>query len=129
MNIILYQQTLTIFLNKSSRGALQFATEYRLQVEGRFRLSGEPVDLGRIRCPVLAVTFEHDSIVPKASAGALVERVPGAEQLHLAGGHVGAVVSRKASEALWPALRRWWARHDLPDQTVPPVRRSGMGAA
>ncbi len=98
-------------------------------IEGRFRLSGEPVDLGRMRCPVLAVTFAHDHIVPPASAAALVARVPGAEQLELTGGHVGAVVSRKASEALWPALRRWWTRHELPDQAVPPVRRSGMGAA
>jgi hypothetical protein len=28
------------------------------------------------------------------------------------GGHVGAVVSRKASERLWPAMSKFWADRD-----------------
>jgi polyhydroxyalkanoate synthase len=83
---------------------------------GTFRLSGRPVHLEQIRCPTLAVTFEHDHIVPAASAAILLERIGSAvkEQIHLPGGHVGAVVSKKASQTLWPQLAAWWARHDAP---------------
>jgi polyhydroxyalkanoate synthase len=79
-----------------------------------FTLAGRPVRLGDIRCPTLAVTFEHDNIVPWPSAAALTERVGAAdkERIHLPGGHVGAVVSRAAAKALWPALSAWWAARD-----------------
>ncbi len=83
-------------------------------VAGSFTLSGRPARLENIRCPTLAVTFEHDNIVPWKSAAALVEHA-GAEdkdRLHLAGGHVGAVVSRKASKGLWPTLSKWWSERD-----------------
>ncbi|OIP36484.1 MAG: hypothetical protein AUK47_15045 [Deltaproteobacteria bacterium CG2_30_63_29] len=83
-------------------------------VKGEFRLSGRPARLADIQCPVLAVTFQHDNIVPHVSAGALVPRVGSADkqQWDLPGGHVGAVVSRKASEGLWPALAEWWRQRD-----------------
>jgi polyhydroxyalkanoate synthase len=83
-------------------------------VEDRFTLSGEPVRLAAIDCPVLAVTFEHDHIVPPASAAILLDRISSVDkdQIHLAGGHVGAVVSRKAAAGLWPALSDWWADRD-----------------
>jgi polyhydroxyalkanoate synthase len=83
-------------------------------VRGTFTLSGTPARLDAIDCPVLAVTFEHDHIVPTASAAALLTHVssPDHAQLHLAGGHVGAVVSRKAATGLWPQLSRWWSERD-----------------
>ncbi len=78
------------------------------------RLGGRPARLDAIDCPLLAVTFEHDHIVPVASAAPLVEQVssPDKARLHLDGGHVGAVVSRKASRTLWPQLSQWWADRD-----------------
>jgi polyhydroxyalkanoate synthase len=83
--------------------------------EGTFHLSGTPARLENITCPVLAVTFEHDHIVPWTSAAPLLERISSAERdhVHLAGGHVGAVISRKAAAALWPRLSRWWADRDI----------------
>lgn len=83
-------------------------------IEGRFSLSGRPARLEAIECPVLGVTFEHDHIVPLASALPLLERVSSTdvEHIHLDGGHVGAVVSRKASATLWPQLSAWWAARD-----------------
>jgi poly[(R)-3-hydroxyalkanoate] polymerase subunit PhaC len=83
-------------------------------VNRSFRLGGERVDLGNIRCPSLVVTFEHDNIVPLESAAPAMDLI-GAEdktQLHLHGGHVGAVVSRKAAKGLWPQLDAWWAERD-----------------
>jgi polyhydroxyalkanoate synthase len=81
---------------------------------GTMRLAGRPARLDAIDCPTLAVTFEHDHIVPLASAAALLTAVssPDKAQLHLNGGHVGAVVSRKAAQGLWPQLSQWWAARD-----------------
>ena len=83
-------------------------------VAGAMRLGGKPARLDAIDCPVLAVTFEHDHIVPTAAATALLAHVasPDKAQLHLRGGHVGAVVSKKAAAGLWPQLSRWWAVRD-----------------
>jgi polyhydroxyalkanoate synthase len=79
-------------------------------VRGGFSVCGRAVDLAAIRCPVLAVGFEDDHIVPIASAAPLVERVGSRDKYMMAqrGGHVGAVVSRKASERLWPSLAKFW---------------------
>jgi polyhydroxyalkanoate synthase len=83
-------------------------------VAGEFALSGERVRLENLVCPLLAVTFEHDLIVPWKSAVELVERAGSTdkERLHLNGGHVGAVVSRKAAQGLWSKLSQWWAARD-----------------
>ena len=83
-------------------------------VRGGFSVAGRPAELASIRCPVLALAFEHDHIVPLASAAPLVDRV-GSVDKHLVvqgGGHVGAVVSRKAADRLWPILSKFWADRD-----------------
>jgi polyhydroxyalkanoate synthase len=81
---------------------------------GRFRLAGKPARMESIEKPLLAITFEHDNIVPWKSAALLVERAKSndKDRWHLSGGHVGAVVSRHASETLWPRLSAWWAERD-----------------
>ncbi len=81
---------------------------------GELRVSGERVDLARVRCPTLAVTFEHDNIVPWKSAAALLDLVGAAERerLHLPGGHVGALVSSAAHKQLWPRLSEFWVKHE-----------------
>lgn len=80
-----------------------------------FSLSGHPVRLGDIACPVLAVTFEHDNIVPHKSASVLLERVSSKdkEHIHLPGGHVGSVVSNHAKKTLWPRISKFWADRDV----------------
>ena len=81
---------------------------------GVFTLSGRPAKLSTIRCPVLAVTFENDTIVPWRTAAELVDLVGSDDKrhLHLPGGHVGAVVSRSASKRLWPELAQFWSDRD-----------------
>jgi polyhydroxyalkanoate synthase len=83
-------------------------------VEGRFMLDGRAALLSNIRCPLLSVTFKHDTIVPYESSAPLVEMASSEDktQWDLDGGHVGAVVSRKASTKLWPALAEWWEARD-----------------
>lgn len=82
-------------------------------INGTLHVSGQRVELARIRCPTVAVTFEHDHIVPWASAAILLDRVgaPVKHHIHLPGGHIGAVVSQKGARTLWPQLDAWWASH------------------
>ena len=81
---------------------------------GALSIAGERVGLDQIHCPLLAVTFEDDHIVPWRSAAAILERVASTdkEHLHLRGGHVGAVVSSSAKTRLWPALSDFWAARE-----------------
>ena len=81
---------------------------------GTFTLSGKPARPQSISCPTLAVTFEHDNIVPAASAKALLELAGSTDKqnIHLPGGHVGAVVSKAAAKGLWPQLSAFWAARD-----------------
>jgi polyhydroxyalkanoate synthase len=83
-------------------------------VAGTFTLLGRPVKLSAIRCPVLALAFSDDHIVPVDSARPLVELVSSRDKQLVVdrGGHVGAVVSRKAADRLWPALHTFWAQRD-----------------
>lgn len=92
-------------------------------LEGRFALSGKKVDLKNITFPTLAVSFEHDNIVPGPSAAALIEAIGSKvkQHLHLPGGHVGAVVSKHAAKTLWPQLEAFYAAHDAAPVKVQPV--------
>jgi polyhydroxyalkanoate synthase subunit PhaC len=83
-------------------------------VEGEFSLSGDRVRLEDIEAPLLCITFEHDHIVPHQSASVLLEKVSSRDKhhIHLPGGHVGAVVSKKAASGLWPAISTFWSDRD-----------------
>lgn len=83
-------------------------------VRGEFAMSGELVDLARIACPLLNISFEHDNIVPAQSAAALMDKVSSTDKelLTLPGGHVGAVVSKGAAKGLWPRISDFWAQRD-----------------
>jgi polyhydroxyalkanoate synthase len=78
---------------------------------GGFTVLGRPSELPAIRCPLLALAFADDNIVPLPSAAPLVDRVASRDKKLVvqAGGHVGAVVSRKAADRLWPVMSEFWA--------------------
>jgi polyhydroxyalkanoate synthase subunit PhaC len=82
-------------------------------ITGGFSVAGRPSELSAIKCPLLALTFSDDHIVPLASAAPLVDRVASTDKQLVVqtGGHVGAVVSRKASTRLWPVMSSFWALH------------------
>jgi polyhydroxyalkanoate synthase len=99
---------------------------------GTLSMAGRPVRLGDVRCPLLAITFEHDSIVPAASATAILELAGSKEKehVHLPGGHVGAMVSRSAKDGLWPRISGFWAGRDGSRRgSTAPVPRRGRHAA
>ncbi|WP_322796654.1 alpha/beta fold hydrolase [Tepidiforma sp.] len=83
-------------------------------MRGEFRVMGEPVDLGRIRVPVLCVGASKDEIVPPASARALVEAVSSADRefVELEGGHISVIAGRRAKTAVWPRVLAWLEAHD-----------------
>ena len=66
------------------------------------------------QCPTLALAFEHDNIVPlpRARAADRAHRRHRQAARLQRGGHVGAVVSRKAADRLWPVMSNFWAQRD-----------------
>jgi len=78
-------------------------------VKGEHHVAGRRVDLGSIRCPVLTVAAERDTICPLAAARALNETCGSADKelVVVPGGHVGAVVGSRAPKVLYPAMRDW----------------------
>lgn len=83
-------------------------------LKGTFSLGPHPVRLESIKVPTHVVTFEHDAIVPWQSAAVLMDHIGATDKhrLHLAGGHVGAVISKKAAKGLWPAMANFWSKRD-----------------
>jgi polyhydroxyalkanoate synthase subunit PhaC len=81
-------------------------------VRGEHRVGGRRVQLASIRCPVLTVTAERDTICPPRAATALNAhcRSTDTEVCLVPGGHVGAVVGTKAAEVLYPAVIRFIRR-------------------
>ncbi|HSN26417.1 MAG TPA: alpha/beta fold hydrolase, partial [Kofleriaceae bacterium] len=83
-------------------------------IRGGFALCGRPAELAQIKCPTLALAFEDDHIVPLPAASPLVDRIAATDKQLVVqrGGHVGAVVSKKAADRLWPVMAQFWAAHD-----------------
>jgi polyhydroxyalkanoate synthase len=82
-------------------------------VHGRHHALGQRVDLKAIRCPVLTIAADKDTICPPKAATALNAAVGSAETqvLVVPGGHVGAVVGSKAAEKLYPGLIDWISKN------------------
>jgi len=78
--------------------------------QGQHHALGQRVDLGEITCPVFTVTTDRDTICPPAAATALNRLVSSPDTtVHATrGGHVGAVVGRRARAQLYPAMGEWF---------------------
>ena len=83
-------------------------------IEKRFRVMGEVVDLEKVTIPLLCVGATNDSIVPPASAKALMGAVGSEDKtfLELPGGHISVIAGRKAREQVWPTVTKWLKDHD-----------------
>ena len=87
--------------------------QQNLLVAGEHRVGGQRVDLGEIRCPVMTIVAERDTICPPRAATALNEKCGSTQKKILVapGGHVGAVVGGRASTVLYPAITSWLTEH------------------
>ncbi len=78
-------------------------------IKGEVKIGGKPVDLGKIRVPVLNVYAEEDHLVPPPSSIAL-ERYIGSTDYTLRSfpvGHIGMYVSGKVQRDLPPTIAQW----------------------
>ncbi|HEY6459197.1 MAG TPA: alpha/beta fold hydrolase [Polyangiaceae bacterium] len=91
-------------------------------VRGEHHVAGRRVDLAAVRCPVLTVAADRDTICPLPAARALHESCGSAdkEMLVVPGGHVGAVVGSRAPKVLYPAMRDWLKPRLATDETRTP---------
>jgi polyhydroxyalkanoate synthase len=82
--------------------------------QGSLSIDGRRVRLSDIQCPLLNVAATADTIAPRPTTSAITRLVSSTdtEEIVLKGGHVGIVVGRAASTALWPRVADWLQRHD-----------------
>ena len=78
-----------------------------LPAQGTWTLDGTAVDPALLRLPTLIALPARDRIVPPESARPLTRRIPGAQVLHPAAGHVGMVAGAQASAQLWQPVMDW----------------------
>jgi polyhydroxyalkanoate synthase len=76
---------------------------------GTMSVGGRPVDLSKIKVPLLHAVAEHDHIVPYEAARHLIPMVGSSdkEEVILKGGHVSLVAGANAVKRLWPKLDTW----------------------
>ncbi|MDT4811412.1 Poly(3-hydroxyalkanoate) polymerase subunit PhaC [compost metagenome] len=82
---------------------------------GTLRIGGQPVDLGRIKVPLLSIVAQHDTLVPPAASRPLLEKTASLdkEELVLPGGHVSLVAGPAAVKRMWPALDQWLGKRSV----------------
>lgn len=78
-------------------------------IRGEHAIGARRVDLAKIRCPLLTVVTDRDTICPPKAAQALGTHSSSEDQqlLVIPGGHVGAVVGGRAPKELYPKLASW----------------------
>lgn len=82
-------------------------------VHGAHWARGRRVDLARVTCPLLTVVAQRDAICPARAALGLadVARSEVKDVISVPGGHVGAMVGRRAATELYPKVVDWLYRH------------------
>ncbi len=82
--------------------------------KGEFKVMGDPVSLSNVKMPLLCVAATNDTIVPTASAKALMDVVGSEDKtfMELPGGHISVIAGRKARNEVWPSVTKWLKEHD-----------------
>jgi polyhydroxyalkanoate synthase len=93
-------------------------------VHGAHWARGRRVDLSRITCALLTVVAQRDAICPARAALGLADVASSKVKdiISVPGGHVGAVVGRRAAADLYPAVASWLHRHDAMASLTPKPR-------
>lgn len=97
-------------------------------VEGGLSIAGREVRLSELTCPLMVVSFANDHIAPLESTKVLLELAGSEVKVDATqkGGHVGAVIGRRAREGLWTQISDFYRKHD---GAVPASARSGQKTA
>ncbi len=88
----------------------EFYKENRL-IEGTLQLRGEPVDLTRLKAPVLNVIAEADHITPPCQSEGVMDRIGSKDKevFRIKGGHIGIMAGSGAERSTWPHIEGWLA--------------------
>ncbi|MCC6556778.1 MAG: alpha/beta fold hydrolase [Polyangiaceae bacterium] len=83
---------------------------------GRMVVGGERVDLGKIRCPLLNLIAENDTIAPPRSSELLNGLVGSTDKeiMRFPVGHIGLSTSSKGPKQIWPKVAAWIAQRSEP---------------
>ncbi len=90
--------------------------QHNLFCQGRMQVGGETIDLGRIRCPLLNLIAEHDTIAPPPMSEPLLQLVGSQVKatLRFPVGHIGLSASSKGPTQVWPRIAAWLAEQAEP---------------
>jgi polyhydroxyalkanoate synthase len=90
--------------------------QQNLFCQGRMEVGGERVEWDRIRCSVLNVIAEQDTIAPPPMSEPL-PRLVGSQDtqtLRFPVGHIGLSASSKSPTKVWPAIADWLIARSRP---------------
>jgi len=78
-------------------------------MRGEWMISGERVDLSRIRANLLTVIAEGDHITPPCQSEAILSKVSSKDKelFRTPGGHIGIMAGSGAHKITWPHLEHW----------------------
>lgn len=84
--------------------------------KGAMVVGGRRVDLGELRCPLLTLIAENDTIAPPPSSEALLGVVGSTDKtlMRFPVGHIGLSTSSKGPKQIWPKIAGWIAAHSDP---------------
>jgi polyhydroxyalkanoate synthase len=77
--------------------------------KGELTFGGKQVDLGAVKCPVLAFAGKRDDVATLGSTRAILQHVGSRdiEFREVPGGHIGVVAGSKAPVAVWGPMVEW----------------------
>lgn len=83
--------------------------QQNLLIKNKMKMDGETVDLQQVKCSILNVIAQHDSIVPPESAEALMDKIGSkdAEMVKVKGGHHGITIGTSALNFVWQKTVDW----------------------
>ncbi|MEJ7635459.1 alpha/beta fold hydrolase [Aeromicrobium sp.] len=82
---------------------------------GTMELAGRDVRLAKVDVPVLVVAGMNDTLAPHAAVEHLLDLVtasPDAQLVQAPGGHLGVLTGRAARRSTWPAMEKFFTKHD-----------------
>src|SRR5262249_12500600 len=77
--------------------------------KGAMLVGGERVDLANIRCPLLNIIADNDTIAPPSSSEPLNGAVSSSDKqtMRFPVGHIGLSTSSKGPRQIWPKIADW----------------------
>jgi poly[(R)-3-hydroxyalkanoate] polymerase subunit PhaC len=98
------------FPGAAFRQVVELLVRRNMLAGGRLPLADRVVDLADIRCDVLNVMAEQDTVVPVGAVEPLT-RLVAADELRLPAGHIAFAAGRQARTDTLPRLAEWIRRH------------------